>query len=587
MRLYSFISAAAIAGVASGVSLRDQLQQHMAAKTRTASTLEMLAKTHKNCAPVKPSTEQRTCANVNTVDGRPENMPPANCKDCFQECDCWGDPHCSPFYSKCTQFVASTQGFHTLFSVPGKNAKFEIFNEPENNKMWIKEFYVNGKSVKNATDCGDPKDHPKQLDVVSDTVTLKDDLGGEAKIRYWAQCRDWKETVSRGTGAPQLVVRVRVQDEHDTYERPPSTEMPPKSTFMFENAEGICVDPPKYGQGIENPSQKDYELKCKRQSPWKFTSGRDCNCSASCAKWGDPHLMDYYTDQGRSSQKCNFLTPITENVQYNMMYHVEQVFGVQSALDEKCKLIQTVTVYGMKKRTKQKLFGCTPQAGELAKGNLDSFSKDYSINDYNIVELDANTHCKNMGDEIVIPSNPNVKTGIADLDAFNKDVYDDDVKGYPLDTQILVYGEDGRQYLVPVQGGMSTCLKKKGFLPDLATRTVKMGGITATAVCHKNKFGEFYFNLCSNKQNMVVQDFVQNGKELEKASQLPKQVPDFKNGMINALEQAAFTGGFCATGNFEGSADVAVQQEVSANAYEHRAVGECKEFVPAEMRKNQ
>merc|ERR1712146_763773 len=114
-----------------------------------------------------------------------------------------------------------------------------------------------------------------------------------------------------------------------------------------------------------------------------------------------------------------------------------------------------------------------------------------------------------------------------------------------------------------------------------------MGGITATAVCHRNKFGEYYFNLCNNKQNMVVQDFVQDGKELEKASQLPKVAPDFKSGMINALEQAAFTGGFCATGNFEGSADVAVEQAVSANAYKHRAVGECKEFVPAEMRKNQ
>jgi hypothetical protein len=485
-----------------------------------------------------------------------------------------GDPHVSPFYSICTQVVGTQDGIFDLWSVPGK-ISFQVDVQSDAGRHWVKKLIVDGQVVMDAdTECYSDK-------FVYNTVTISDDMGGLVDVYYDVSCREQSES----KGAKQLIVNIRLRDEHDTLVDPnPSGLMPIDSTFMFKGDTGMCVDPPKYGQNIPDPTQNDYKLACNRQSEFKYTSGRYCNCSASCGAWGDPHLMDFYVNQCRSSQRCNFLTPITAEIQYNMMYQAQQTYAFQTALDDTCHLISEGIVYAMNARSMKKLNGCSPESGALAMGDLAMVQDNtFKTSDWDRIRLVAEDVCSKFGKDattFTVPSDPSVSTGIPELDQFNKDHYDPDVRGFNLGQQVLVW-KDGRQYLVPVTGGYSTCLKKKGFDPAEATKLVKFGGVTSTLVCHQNKKGMWYFNACSNKQSMVVQDFVMDGKALEKASQLPKVAPSWGDAMIATLEQAAFTGGFCATGNFEAKQNIAVQTSVTANAYAYRTSGNTREFVPA------
>lgn len=493
-----------------------------------------------------------------------------------------GDPHCSPYYSKCTQVVGTEEGTFDLWTVPGK-ISFEVNVYAKAGKKWIRALIKDGKEIFNADNCFD-KNPPAPL---RKTVTIKDDLGGKVDVYYEVMCRAKAES----KGAEQLIVNVRLRDEYDTYQREPDTQMPPATTFMFDKDTGMCVNPPKYGQGIENPTQNDYKLKCNRQSDFKFTSGRYCNCSVSCAAWGDPHLMSFYTEQCRSSQRCNFLTPITQEAQYKLMYSAQQLYALSTDLDEKCKLITEATVFAMKQRSKDKLTGCSSQSGALAMGDL-SFvenTKDFPADSWDVLRVKAEDVCSKFGKDattFVLPSDPAVSTGVKEIDAFNKAHYDPSVRGYALGEQVLVW-KDGKQVMVPVSGGMSTCLKKKGFNPDEATMVVNFGGATSTLVCHQNGYGMWYFNTCSNKEGMTVKNFVKNGKELENVNQLPTISAQWNDAMISTLEQAAQTGGFCATGDFNAKQSVALQTTVQANTYQYRGANTVLPFVAANNVNNQ
>lgn len=601
MKTACFVTAlsALLAGVSEGLSLREKISNDMALRGQTKNLVsaealglsQAMGRVPKNCMPKKPSSEERTCANTNLASdgsGRPANMPAASCKNCYQECSIMGDPHAFPFYSKCSMVVGTDVGNFNLYTVPanGKQDEFAMTIDVYANKgkKWIKTLLVNGEEIMDASECWTDKERyfNKTEYLYSDAAAQTKNAKPDIELYYEVFCRKKSES----KGAEQLIINIRLRDEEDTHNGESVAKMPPDSTFFFKSDSGICVDPVKYGhtKPIENPTDNDYKLVCTRQSEFKYTSGRFCNCSASCAAWGDPHLMAFPVNQKRSAHKANFITPITSEVQYNMMYHAEQVFAFQTALSDPCQVIVEGTIYAMKPRSMQKLFACNKNSGAFSRGDISMLTDGtFKDDDYDVIRINTDV-CekfgKNQATTLQIPSDPSISTGIPKLDAFNKEYYDAEVGGFNLGEQVLV-NKDGRQYLVPVSGGHSTCLKNKGFNPDEASKLVKFGGVYATLVCHQNKRGEWYFNACVNKKSMVVQDFVKFGKELEKVDQLPTAQATWNSEMIMTLEEAAFTGGFCATGDLEYKQGASVATAVAANTFEYRAAGEVREFARA------
>lgn len=461
-------------------------------------------------------------------------------------------------------------------------------------KHYIKTIWLNGNAVLDADDCGTDKPQSKDgnIQLWSDSKANTNGARSDVTLRWEVMCRPLNENPAK-----QLKINIRLRDEFQNHEEQVETSMPPQTTFYFAGDTGICTDPVKYGTNIpwDQITDSDYELDCRRLSPFKFASGRYCNCTGSCAAWGDPHIIDFYEHQQRASNRNNFKSPITSEPQYNLLYHTGQIFGARKALDGRCNMMVEAQIYALKSDTQSRLHGCNRNGGDIARGDISRVER-FNQNDWDVLTLRADELCPPLVD-LARPRNwwdlsqdarsfkfpnPNTTTGNAEWDKFNRDHYNHAKEGMDLGMHVLVQHPDGPggQYLVPVQGNnYANCLSSKGFDPDMASNVVDAGSVTAELTCHRTKGGLWYFNYCIQKKGITIRKFYYNAQHLQRISQEPKSSPRWQNnnGVFKALEKSAFSGGWCATGDFRQGSSVSTA--VSSADFRFRNPGQVREFV--------
>jgi hypothetical protein len=529
----------------------------------------------KDCAPVNPSTERRVCPNTGAY------RDPVECRNCITRCSVKGDPHLSTWYSSCTQVVGNKPGKYLMWYVPARAPRAEInitvvveqiisrkALPGYRRRHWITEVWKNGEQMLTRDACKEERGHENVVNVTGTIKTWSDitlDKGNkkaehkDVEVRYRFGCREWGDS----RGVRQLLVELELHDEVDGLKEViPSDVMPPPTTQMFHNDEGMCNDPVVFGQPggkkdlrARSKKYRQYNLACHRRAEFSGDlEGRMCKCDATCGAWGDPHINAFHKRPCRkSSGRCQDLMPVKpgDYIPENILYSKDQMVAYRLEVDPRCHMIVKVHAYFMKPEYQEKWLGCTPESHSPAM--LSSFPYDYDSEDgaWEKVTLSSQDMCKSFGrgkaTTLEVPS--------ADHGSKYMSTGPDGKTGFKLGTYgIHVNPNTAEQTFVPLGYGKnvatadSKCVNKQGYQATDFAKKVDMGMVSLVADCHKTKGGIFYFNVCVNARDMAVTHFVVKNPQFETMADLPRVNFTYGHNLFQSIERTMKTSGWCATG---------------------------------------
>jgi hypothetical protein len=421
------------------------------------------------------------------------------------------------------------------------------------------------------TDCPSTAEFEKKREFWSDKAVSANKADSDVEVQYTFGCRPSNEN----HGVKQLFVRMFVNEENvaqDPADAQTQQSYPPPSTLFFANDFGMCTDHVVHGNPwIKNPTPKDYELNCNRQSDTGL-NGRVCECDAICGAFGDPYITDFKREGCRKTNKnsCNFQMPKKPTREEAIFYSVQERFAVEMILDE-CEFIHGVRVWILKENIESTFVGCSGKSNNVAA---------LSDSDYEYYEILAKDHCSLK--DTIASKRKTIHVPSSVDPALAQHRYDANKDGFNLGKAVLM--GDGSLVPIPDNVGVSTCLGNKGFSKaDVAgaKSVVNFGSVSLTLRCHiraGRKDGSQYFNMCVNRKGVSQEDFIGGGKGA--AQSLTAYNSNVDKNLFANLEKAARTGGWCATADYTKQWSGAGTQStpMSQKSYELRKNGESDVF---------
>lgn len=551
-------AAVAAGGAALGVDALS-LRQHMENQMKTSGKSMTLERaTGAGCVPEAVGKDERMCAASTST----SNNGKATCKDCGQTCHVWGDPHLAPFISDATVNVFSKPGNYTLWKWAGsgndKTLDFTVEVKKMRSKLgdkpWIVSAALNGEILMTVDQCDENPD----FNVHEKVPMSSDSVRGEGKedmyIEYYVGCR-FKHDIF----ALEQWIKVHDEDSPENAYISAGKQLGPYSlsTRMLKNDVGACVAWLTYGKNekFDTPEEEEAahtaslanDFNDGRTSSVKSSPGRTCVCSAECAIWGDPYVNSFYEANSRSNKKRNFQIPKSNVITQaqRVLYQVQNKYAVMVEMD-KCELMSVVRVYIIKDSCLKKMESCNYNDATNPDWLDQSCYQEYVIDATEQCSDPANTAPKTRK-TIQVPSQ------FAD---YGEDFYSATVNGFDAGLSVL-----DNDRLVPISStNPDKCAKQLGV--SSADEFVNMGGVRTIMKCHANVGGEFYFNVCIQREGLESQDG--QGQP--------------QDSSVKTMELQGRTSGWCATGDFLKGGEAAT---MSASAFTYREAGTTETFALA------